>query len=159
MKVKVLFLLLIISLTFTVLPCYGEEGNDSSDSTKHEKIVEDLKSDNEEVRDNAIDELILEVLESLEVIVDKAEVDKSGTIEEEHSRRIKILMKDTLDKVSKQPREQVKEAFKDILDSEDSREIIAPFMGVFLEIMQAELDKKIDQMDNKVEEDNKDTQE
>ncbi len=169
MKFKVIMLILLLCFITLYGVSYAEETQEetNTDPGKYDKIVEDLKSEDESVRDSAIDELLEEVLDSLQIIVDRADVDKTGNLGDEHEQRIRSLMRDTLVQVSEKPKENIKETFKGVLDNKETRELIAPFMGVFLEIMQVELDKQVDKAtqtddtstdNSSTEEDNTDSQ-
>ena len=138
MKLKVIICLLIVLLVNITL-VYGEE---TVKTTESDKLVRELSSDDESVREQAIDRLFSEAMETIKESV-KISSEKENTTDQE--KKLTELTMNALEKYAEKSsniKGEIKGNLNKLLSDPDTREIIAPFIGAFLEILKEEIKKE-----------------
>ena len=103
------------------------------------KLTEDLSSDDENVREKAIDRIFSEAIATVKESV-KFSSEKENATESE--KRIIDLTLNVLEKYAEKSSDikgEIKGNLNKLLSDPDTREIIAPFIGVFLEMIKEEI--------------------
>jgi hypothetical protein len=132
MKFKVIFIiLLLIILTVNVKVIYAQETGKISETAK---LAEDLCSDDANVRDGAIDEILSE---GIDTIADAIRNSRSDDRLSEEDERFMELALGIFTQIAHSPavKGKLKESINEALSDSDTREIVVPVIGIFLEIL------------------------
>jgi len=142
MRVKLICIVfLLIMLNMTVL--YGEEIVKNTEKavvdTGTDKLTEELSSDDASVREKAIDRIFSEAIATVKESV-KFSTEKGNVTDSE--KKIVDLTMNVLEKYAEKSSDikgEIKGDLNKLLSDPDTREIIAPFIGVFLQVIKEEV--------------------
>ncbi|MEQ8187670.1 MAG: hypothetical protein ABRQ39_06820 [Candidatus Eremiobacterota bacterium] len=142
MRVKLICIVcLLIMLNMAVL--YGEETAKNTEKalvdTETDKLTEELSSDDESVREKALDRIFSEAIATVKESV-KFSTDKQNVTDSE--KKIVDLTMNVLEKYAEKSSDikgEIKGDLNKLLSDPDTREIIAPFIGVFLQVIKEEV--------------------
>ncbi|HPZ10266.1 MAG TPA: hypothetical protein PL110_19405 [Candidatus Eremiobacteraeota bacterium] len=133
--ISVVIVLLSITFTSTI---YAEE---SLKTLVNDKIIEDLQSEDLTLREKAIDKVVSAGLETIKGIVEKANIEENSNNLSGEEKEILNLTMGLLEKFALKNSETVKASLADMLKVRENREIIVPFLEVFLKMLNKELVK------------------
>jgi len=142
MRVKLIgIIFLLVMLNMTVL--YAEEAVNNTEKavndTGSDKLTEELSSDDENVREKAIDRIFSEAIATVKESV-KFSSEKENVTDSE--KKIVDLTMNVLEKYAEKSSDikgEIKSDLNKLLSDPDTREIIAPFIGVFLQVIKEEI--------------------
>ncbi len=142
MRVKLIgIIFLLVMLNMTVL--YAEEAVKNTEKavndTGSDKLTEELSSDDENVREKAIDRIFSEAIATVKESV-KFSSEKENVTDSE--KKIVDLTMNVLEKYAEKSSDikgEIKSDLNKLLSDPDTREIIAPFIGVFLQVIKEEI--------------------
>jgi hypothetical protein len=138
--IAIIFLLVILNMTVL----YAEETakNTEVKNAESNKLTEELSSDDENVREKAIDRIFSEAIATIRESV-KLSSEKENVTDSE--KRMVDLTMNALEKYAEKTSDikgEIKGNLNKLLSDPDTREIIAPFIGVFLEVIKEEIAKE-----------------
>ncbi|MEQ8169747.1 MAG: hypothetical protein ABRQ38_12720 [Candidatus Eremiobacterota bacterium] len=142
MRVKLIGIIFLLAmLNMTVL--YAEEAVKNTEKavghTGTDKLTEELSSDDASVREKAIDRIFSEAIATVKESV-KFSTDKGNVTDSE--KKIVDLTMNVLEKYAEKSSDikgEIKGDLNKLLSDPDTREIIAPFIGVFLQVIKEEV--------------------
>jgi hypothetical protein len=147
MKLKVmtiLFLLVILITNMKVI--YAEETakEDTSKTTQeaiteNDKLAEKLGSEDEKVRSEAIDKIFSDVLKTVEESVKKS--DENASDQDKRLTELTVKAFEKYAEKSSDIKGEIKDNVNKLLSDPETRELIAPFIGEFLNILKEEIAK------------------
>lgn len=142
MRVKLISIILLL-IVFNMTALYAEEIVKNTEKavtdTGSDKLTEELSSDDESVREKAIDRIFSEAIATV-----KESVKLSGKKENvtDSEKKIVDLTLNALEKYSEKSSDikgEIKGNLNKLLSDPDTREIIVPFIGVFLQVIKEEV--------------------
>ena len=142
MRVRLIGIIVLLAmLNMTVL--YAEEAVKNTEKavghTGTDKLTEELSSDDASVREKAIDRIFSEAIATVKESV-KFSTDKGNVTDSE--KKIVDLTMNVLEKYAEKSSDikgEIKGDLNKLLSDPDTREIIAPFIGVFLQVIKEEV--------------------
>ena len=158
LKVIVILMFLIFSLSGTLNICMAEPGTATTGTeqtgTMDKRLMNDLTSEDDAVRERAIDEFVTQFTTDIEQIIKESKVGTNSEMKEQ-DEQIRSMLVEAFQKYSEKHKEKLKTSLSQILDNPDTREIIAPFFGVIMEMIKTEMKKELNKVTEEDKENNK----
>ena len=144
---KIIVTVILFSLMLSGFT-YGEEPADNKIVPDYEALSKELTSDDKEVREEAIDKLMAGVTGKLERAFMKYEWDETGEYKK-YDDKVRKAMMEAFAIVSLEETEDIRKDISEMLDDDNTRKLITPFMPVCLEIINDKIDEQIEEVLNK----------